>query len=147
MGEVAAANPDDVEASVLHALLTSANFDPADRTYANQMRAAEILEPLFAEHPDHPGVAHYLIHTYDYPPLASTGSRPPALRRDRAGCAARPAHAVAHLHPRRHWKESIESNRVSAEVDGGSSYNSHHAYDYKVYAHLQLAQDRRPRRW
>ena len=73
LGKVAADNPDDMEASILHALVTSANFDPTDRTYANQMRAAEILEPLFESHPDHPGVAHYLIHTYDYPALAEQG--------------------------------------------------------------------------
>ncbi|MBW3550291.1 MAG: response regulator, partial [Proteobacteria bacterium] len=68
--KVAADNPEDMEASILHALVTSANFDPADKAYGNQKRAAEILEPLFQTHRDHPGVAHYLIHTYDYPPLA-----------------------------------------------------------------------------
>jgi hypothetical protein len=142
MGEVAAANPDDVEASVLHALITSANFNPADRTYANQMRAAEILEPLFAEHPDHPGIAHYLIHTYDYPPLASDGLKAANRYSEIAPDAPHALHMPSHIFTRvGHWKESIESNRVSAEVDGGSSFNSHHASDYKVYAHLQLAQD------
>jgi tetratricopeptide (TPR) repeat protein len=142
MGEVAAANPDDVEASVLHALITSANFDPADRTYANQMRAAEILEPLFAEHPDHPGMAHYLIHTYDYPPLASDGLQAARRYSEIAPDAPHALHMPSHIFTRvGHWKESIESNRASGEVDGGSSYNSHHAADYKVYAHLQLAQD------
>jgi hypothetical protein len=142
MGEVAAGNPDDVEASVLHALITSANFDPADRTYANQMRAAEILEPLFAEHPDHPGVAHYLIHTYDYPPLASDGLEAAKRYSEIAPDAPHALHMPSHIFTRvGHWKESIESNRASGEVDGGSSYNSHHAADYKVYAHLQLAQD------
>jgi tetratricopeptide (TPR) repeat protein len=142
MGEVAAANPDDVEASVLHALITSANFDPADRTYANQMRAAEILEPLFAEHPDHPGLAHYLIHTYDYPPLASDGLQAARRYSEIAPDAPHALHMPSHIFTRvGHWKESIESNRASGEVDGGSSYNSHHAADYKVYAHLQLAQD------
>ncbi len=142
MGEVAAANTNDVEASVLHALITSANFDPADRTYANQMRAAEILEPLFAEHPDHPGIAHYLIHTYDYPPLASDGLKAANRYSEIAPDAPHALHMPSHIFTRvGHWKESIESNRISAEVDGGSSFNSHHASDYKVYAHLQLAQD------
>lgn len=142
MGKVAAANTDDVEASVLHALITSANFNPADRTYANQMRAAEILEPLFAEHPEHPGIAHYLIHTYDYPPLASDGLRAANRYSEIAPDAPHALHMPSHIFTRvGHWKESIESNRVSAEVDGGSSFNSHHASDYKVYAHLQLAQD------
>lgn len=142
LGEVAANNPDDMEASILHALVTSANFDPADRTYANQQRAAEILEPLFESHPDHPGVAHYLIHTYDYPPLAEQGLE--AARRY-AGIAPDAVHALhmpSHIFTRvGYWQDSIASNLASLEVDGGKTLNSHHAYDYMVYAHLQLAQD------
>lgn len=143
MGKVAAENSDDLEASVLHALITSANFNPADRTYANQMRAAAILEPLFAAHPNHPGIAHYLIHTYDYPPLASDGLQAAKRYSEIAPDAPHALHMPSHIFTRvGHWKESIQLNAVSAEVDKGASFNSHHAMDYRVYAHLQLAQDR-----
>ena len=102
MAKLAGRYPDDKEASILSALITSANFDPADKTYANQLKAAKILEPLFVAQPDHPGVAHYLIHSYDYPPIAKQGlGGGQALRQDRPGCAARAAHALAHLHARR----------------------------------------------
>jgi tetratricopeptide (TPR) repeat protein len=142
MGEVAAANPDDMEAAILHALVTSANFDPTDRTYANQMRAAEILEPLFDEHPDHPGVAHYLIHTYDYPALAQQGLEAAKRYAEIAPDAAHALHMPSHTFTRvGMWEDSIASNRTSAEVDGNATFNSHHALDYQVYAHLQLAQD------
>jgi tetratricopeptide (TPR) repeat protein len=142
MGELAQANPEDMEAAILHALITSANFDPTDRTYANQMRAAEILEPLFNEHPDHPGVAHYLIHTYDYPALAQQGLEAAKRYAEIAPDAAHALHMPSHTFTRvGMWEDSIASNRTSAEVDGNSTFNSHHAYDYQVYAHLQLAQD------
>jgi tetratricopeptide (TPR) repeat protein len=143
MGEVAAANPEDLEAAILYALVTSANFDPADRTYANQMRAAEILQPLFGEHSDHPGVAHYLIHTYDYPPLAQRGIVAAKRYAEIAPDAPHALHMPSHIFTRvGHWQESIDSNRTSVEVDGNATFNSHHAYDYRIYAHLQLAQDR-----
>lgn len=142
MGEVAAANPEDMEAAILHALITSANFDPTDRTYANQLRAAEILEPLFDQHPDHPGVAHYLIHTYDYPALAQQGLEAARRYAEIAPDAAHAQHMPSHTFTRVGlWEDSIASNRTSAEVDGNATFNSHHALDYQVYAHLQLAQD------
>jgi hypothetical protein len=142
MGEVAEANPDDMEARVLHALLISANFDPADRTYAKQWEAAGILEELFAEHPEHPGVAHYLIHTYDYPALAEQGLDAAHRYAEIAPDAPHALHMPSHIFTRvGAWQASIESNAASAEADGHASYNSHHGYDYKVYAHLQLAQD------
>jgi hypothetical protein len=143
LGRVAADNPDDMEASILHALVTSANFDPTDRTYANQMRAAEILEPLFESHPDHPGVAHYLIHTYDYPPLAEQGLEAASRYAGIAPDAPHALHMPSHIFTRvGYWEDSIASNMASAKVDGGTTVNTHHAYDYMVYAHLQLAQDR-----
>lgn len=146
MGELAARYADDKEASILYALITSANFNPADRTYANQMQAARILEPLFKAQPDHPGVAHYLIHTYDYPPLAKKGL---VAARRYAGIAPDAAHAQhmpSHIFTRVGlWRESVASNQMSAKVDGGRGPTSKHAYDYMVYAHLQLVQDRAAR--
>lgn len=142
LGRVAAGHPDDMEASILHALVTSANFDPTDRTYANQIRAAEILEPLYAEHPDHPGVAHYLIHTYDYPALAEQGLEAARRYANIAPDATHAQHMPSHIFTRvGKWEDSVASNTTAAEVDGGRTLNTHHAHDYLVYAHLQMAQD------
>jgi hypothetical protein len=73
MGEVVTRYSEDDEAKILHALLLDATALPADKTYANQLKAAALLEPLLSKYPDHPGVAHYLIHTYDYTELAGKG--------------------------------------------------------------------------
>jgi hypothetical protein len=142
MGELAAGNPDDMEASILHALVTSANFNPADKTYANQMRAAAILEPLFEANGDHPGLAHYLIHTYDYPPLAQQGLEAASRYAGIAPDAPHALHMPSHVFTRvGNWEDSIAANMASANADAGKSFSTHHAYDYMVYAHLQLAQD------
>lgn len=142
LGKVAESNPDDMEASILHALVTSANFVPEDKTYANQMRAAEILEPLFEAHPDHPGVAHYLIHTYDYPSLAQKGLEAAKLYATIAPDALHALHMPSHIFTRVGlWQDSIATNEASAKAAGDRSYGAHHASDYMVYAHLQLAQD------
>lgn len=142
LGALAAAHPEDTEASILHALVTSANFDPADKTYANQLRAAAILEPLFEAQPEHPGVAHYLIHTYDYPPIAEHGLEAAQRYAGIAPDAPHALHMPSHIFTRLgHWQASIDSNRASAQAAGAESYSGHHASDYMVYAHLQLGQD------
>ena len=73
LGQVMQRYPQDTEAATLYALVLSANFDPTDKKYTNQLKAAAILEPIFKAQPEHPGVAHYLIHSYDYPPIAGKG--------------------------------------------------------------------------
>jgi hypothetical protein len=147
MAQVAARNPADKEAAILSALVTSANFNPADKTYANQLKAAAILEPLFKAHPDHPGVAHYLIHSYDYPPIASQGLTAAKAYAAIAPDAAHALHMPAHIFTRvGYWKESIAANRESARVAGDATFDGHHASDYMVYAHLQLAQDEAARK-
>ena len=70
MGEVAAKYPEDHEAQIFYALALAAAEDPADKTYAERLKAGAILEKLFEQEPKHPGLAHYIIHTYDVPPLA-----------------------------------------------------------------------------
>jgi hypothetical protein len=146
MGGVAARYPDDTEAAILHALVTSANFNPADKTYANQLRATRILEPLFTARPDHPGVAHYLIHSYDYPPIAKHGVE---AARKYAGIAPDAPHALhmpSHIFTRLGlWQDSIAANRASAKAASPTEFDAHHAADYMVYAHLQLAQDQAAR--
>jgi tetratricopeptide (TPR) repeat protein len=131
--------PEDDEAAIFYALSLNMAIDPSDKTYARQLEAAAVLEPLFAAHPNHPGIAHYLIHTYDYPPLSDRGLRA-------AGRYARIAPSVPHaLHMPSHiftrlglWEESIATNRASLAA---GPEEGRHALDYMIYAHLQLAQD------
>jgi tetratricopeptide (TPR) repeat protein len=151
MEDVAARYPQDTEAQILYALVLNATALPTDKTFANQLKAASILEPLFKKYPNHPGVAHYLIHTYDYAELVEKGL--PAAR-----VYARIAPSVPHaLHMPSHifsrlglWREMVESNRASylaakSELEettlGIGTYDALHAMDYMVFAHLQQAQD------
>jgi hypothetical protein len=146
MGRLAARYPDDREASILSALVTSASFDPADKTYANQLKAAKILEPLFTAQPDHPGVAHYLIHSYDYPPIAKHGLDAAKRYAQIAPDAPHALHMPSHIFTRvGHWQDSIDANRASARAASSTAFDAHHATDYMVYAHLQLAQDQAAR--
>jgi hypothetical protein len=143
MLEVSTRYPSDSEATVLYALVLSANFDPADKKYTNQLKAARTLEPIFVKQPDHPGVAHYLIHSYDYPPIASQGLEAAKRYAKVAPDATHALHMPSHIFTRvGYWRDSVESNRQSARIDGDRTMNSAHAYDYMVYAQLQLVQDR-----
>jgi hypothetical protein len=141
--KVATKYPEDSEATILYGLVLSANFDPADKQYGNQLRAARLLEPIFMKQPDHPGAAHYLIHSYDYPPLASQGL-PAAQRYSKiAPAAAHAQHMPSHIFTRvGAWTDSVAANSASAKADTASGPNTLHAYDYMTYAHLQMAQDR-----
>jgi hypothetical protein len=133
--------PDDIEATVLYGLVLSANFDPTDKTYAKQLKAAGILEKLFATHPEHPGVAHYLIHSYDYPPLAKEGL--PAAKRFALIAASTPhaLHMPSHIFTRLGlWQESIASN-IAAANSSKEPRSRLHALDYLAYAYLQSGQD------
>jgi len=142
MAQLMARYPEDMEAQILSALITSANFDPTDKSYGNQLKAAAILEPLFKAHPDHPGAAHYLIHSYDYPPIAEKGLTAANAYAAIAPDAAHALHMPSHIYTRvGRWKESIASNRESARVAGDATFGRHHAADYMVYAYLQLARD------
>jgi tetratricopeptide (TPR) repeat protein len=138
--------PDDREAAIFYALALNATALPTDKTYANQLKAAEILELIFAQHPNHPGVAHYLIHSYDYPHIAQRGLTAARLYAGIAPSAPHALHMPSHIFTRLGiWQESIDSNRASA-----ASTKSHreelHAMDYMEYAYLQLAQDQAAKR-
>ena len=140
---VAAKYPADTEAAILHGLVLSANFDPADKQYTNQLRAANLLEPIFVKQPEHPGVAHYLIHSYDYPALASRGLSAAQRYSKIAPAAAHAQHMPSHIFTRvGAWSDSVAANTASAKADAANGFNTLHAYDYMVYAHLQMAQDR-----
>jgi len=141
---LAAKYPDDDEAQIFSALYIAGTQSQADQTYAAYMRAVSILEPMFAKYPDHPGVAHYLIHSYDAPPIAAKGLT--AARRY-AGIAPDAPHALhmpSHIFTRvGAWDESIATNLRSAEAagKGGDWPEAYHASDYAVYGYLQLARD------
>jgi len=134
--------PEDVEASILYALVLSRNFDPTDKTYRNQLKAAGILETIWVIKPEHPGVAHYLIHSYDYPPLAKQGleaaKRYSQIAPDDAHALHMPSHILTRVG---YWKDSVESNRASVEAAKGTGPNGIHGFDYMTYAYLQMGQD------
>jgi hypothetical protein len=141
MAALAQRYPDDKEAVILSALVTSANFNPADKSYTNQLKAARTLEPYFQSDPDHPGVAHYLIHSYDYPPIAKNGATAARKYASIAPEATHAQHMPSHIFTRLgYWQESIEANQASVKADKNTTLNSPHGYDYMVYAYLQLVQ-------
>jgi tetratricopeptide (TPR) repeat protein len=130
--------PDDFEAWTYYALTLQASAPKTDRTYANQLKSAEILERLFKQNPEHPGVAHYLVHAYDYPALARRGISIAGRYARIAPAAPHARHMPSHIYSMvGMWEESIASNRSALEVQP----DYHHATDFMVYAYLQLAQD------
>ena len=134
-------HPDDPEAAIFYARMVVANAPPEDLTFARQRLAASILEPLFRAQPEHPGLAHYLIHAYDAPPIARHGLE--AARRYAAIAPSAPhaLHMPSHIFTRiGYWEESIETNRRSARAEPDSNA-AVHPMDYMVYAYLQRGQD------
>lgn len=149
MGKVAATYPNDSEAAIFHALSIAAAASPDDKTFAEQLKAGAILEKLIDRHPDHPGLAHYIIHSYDFPPLADRALQ--AARRYAAIAPSAPhaLHMPSHTFTRLgYWQDSINANTKSGEVARreGSVAEELHTMDYRVYAYLQTAQDRNARR-
>jgi hypothetical protein len=136
--------PEDDEAQIAYAIMLNVAASPHDKSYAYQLKGAAILEPIFKRQPRHPGVAHYLIHLYDYPPIAAKGLDA-AMRYARIAPAAPHAqHMPSHIFTRvGYWAESIASNTASARAAraGKEWHDQLHAMDYLAYAHLQLAQD------
>src|SRR5262245_3517254 len=151
MEALAARYPQDREAAIFYALALNITLNPNDKTYANQLKAAAILETVFKEQPNHPGVAHYLIHSYDFPPIADKGLDAARRYAKIAPAAPHAQHMPSHIFTRLgYWQESIDTNRASvdaakdelrqAKLEAGS-YNALHAMDYIVYASLQLGKD------
>jgi tetratricopeptide (TPR) repeat protein len=142
--KLAAKYPKDDEAQIFNALYLIATQLPSDQTYASSLKAAAILEKQFGKYPNHPGVAHYLIHSYDAPPTAQKGI---ASARKYAGIAPSAPHALhmpSHIFTRvGAWQDSAATNRRSADValKGKDFDDALHAYDYIVYAQLQMARD------
>ena len=140
--------PDDPDAALFYALAQLATADPTDKTFAQQRRAGELIERVFARYPNHPGAHHYFIHAYDYPPLAARALQ---VARDYGRIAPEVPHALhmpSHIFTRLGlWEDSIAWNERSAAAalksPVGSAVSLHylHALDYLAYAHLQRAED------
>ena len=153
MEKLHAAHPEDVEVATFYALALLASAPPADRTLKNQTRATEILEPFHRQQPDHPGVLHYLIHGYDYPPVAQKGLAAAQAYSAIAPWVPHVLHMPSHIFTRLGmWDEVIRSNQASAEASrqyearmhpGATAFEELHAYDYMAYGYLQTAQDAR----
>lgn len=144
MADLAARHPSDVEAKIFHALAIVATASPADKSYANQLRAGAMLEELFRAQPDHPGLAHYIIHSYDYPPLAGRAAAAARRYADIAPAAAHALHMPSHTFTRVGlWEQSVATNRRSMDeaIRTGSIAEALHAADYMVYALLQMRRD------
>jgi tetratricopeptide (TPR) repeat protein len=137
--------PNDVEVRIFYALAVTQSALPSDRTYGNQLKAGAILEPLFKQYPDHPGLAHYIVHAYDVPALA-----PKALDAARRYASIAPSaphalHMPSHTFTRvGYWKESIATNIASEKVSLQQNVigEALHAMDYQTYAYLQIAEDK-----
>jgi hypothetical protein len=144
MGSVSAAYPKDNEAAIFYALALASAADPADKTYAKQLKAGAILEGLFAKYPDHPGLAHYIIHTYDVPPLAGRAIAAAQRYAQIAPSTPHALHMPSHTFTRvGDWQSSIDANIASAAAARNAAQvpDELHAMDYMVYAYLQTAQD------
>jgi tetratricopeptide (TPR) repeat protein len=137
--------PDDDETQIFSAIYLVSTQPPADKTFARAMQGAAILEAQFPKHRDHPGVAHYLIHAYDYPPIADKGLTAAMCYADIAPSAPHALHMPSHIFTRVGlWQESATTNRRAAAAATGEAERSDrlHALDYLVYASLQLARDK-----
>src|SRR5437764_4484019 len=157
MAGVAQRSPGDHEATIFHALaiLGVAYNSPPDKTYARQREAAKILNGLLTVEPDHPGIAHYMIHSFDYPELAELALPAARAYARIAPSAPHAQHMPSHIFTRLGmWKESIDSNITSARtaqawiagtLPGATAFDALHAMDYLEYAYLQTGQDAKAR--
>lgn len=144
MAALAAAYPEDHEATIFWALSLTASALPTDKTYANQLKAGAILERLYPEEPDHPGITHYIIHSYDVPALADRALEAARRYATIAPDAPHALHMPSHTFTRvGAWQESIDTNIASAEAARreGARAEELHAMDYMAYAYLQTGQD------
>jgi tetratricopeptide (TPR) repeat protein len=133
--------PDDTETQIFHAIFRVANASPTDLTFAQQKDAAQLLTRLYRQQPNHPGLAHYIIHAFDSPPLANLALDAARQYASIAPAAPHALHMPSHIFTRLgYWDESIKTNRRSADLEptpGGKS----HPLDYLVYAYLQQGRD------
>jgi hypothetical protein len=158
MAALSAAYPDDDEAAIFYglSLVSHGMSTPTDKTYTYQKKAAGIFNSLLAKHPDHPGIAHYLIHSFDYPALAPLALNAAYAYAKIAPSAPHALHMPSHIFVRLGmWDETIASNIRSADAakargaslhPGTFAFDSLHAYDYLTYAYLQRGEDEKVRK-
>ena len=156
MARLSARYPDDAEAAIFYALALNEAADPADKAYPKPLKAADILEKLQLKHPNHPGIPHYIIHSYDYPELAIRGVIAANRCAQLAPSAPHALHMPSHIYSTLGmWHEVIGSDlasdettrtytaRVNPQAAANEARNAgrYHSLDFLVNAHLQLAQD------
>jgi hypothetical protein len=140
MEQVYVRYPEDSEAAVFYALALdeAVTVVPADKNFTRQLKAAAILEKVLAAQPEHPGALHYVLHTYDFPPLADRGLSAAGRYGEVAPAVPHPLHMPSHIYSMLGmWQDSIKSNQAALSVAPGYV----HALDFMVYAYLQGAQD------
>lgn len=138
---VADSEPNDSEATIFYARAIIANAPPNDLKFERQLAAAAMMEPIFVAHPEHPGLAHYIIHAFDGPNVARQGLAAARRYVDIAPAAPHALHMPSHIFTRLGlWQESIATNRRSANAEPDSNA-AVHPNDYMVYAYLQLGRD------
>ena len=161
MARLWARYPDDAEAAIFYALALNEAADPADKTYAKQLRAADILEQLELKYPNHPGIAHYIIHSYDYPELAMRGVLAAARCARLAPSAPHALHMPSHIYSTLGmWQEVVSSDRAAddetiaytarvdpqAAADPAKNPGRYHFLDFLTNGYLQLGQDQQAKR-
>ncbi|WP_298551020.1 hypothetical protein [uncultured Algibacter sp.] len=139
--------PEDIEAAIFYSLALFSTRDRVGKAFKNERKAGKILEGLFAENPNHPGIAHYIIHNYDNPVLAQKGLETARRYASIAPSSAHAQHMPSHIFTRLGiWQESITSNLLSSESSrcyeeaanlSGAHFEEIHAIDYLVYAYIQ----------
>ena len=161
MAQLSARYPGDAEAAIFYALALNEAADPADKTYARQLKAADILEKLESKYPNHPGIPHYIIHSYDYPELAMRGVLAAARCAQLAPSAPHALHMPSHIFSTLGmWQEVIGSDSAAddetvaytarvnpqAAADPAKNAGRYHFLDFLTNAYLQLGQDQRAKR-
>lgn len=139
-------HPKDIEARIFYALAVNQTALATDKKYSAQLQAAEILEPLWKQYPDHPGLPHYIIHAYDHPPLAEKALNAARKYAEIAPSAPHALHMPSHTFTRvGYWSDSVATNIKSEQtaLKQGVIGEALHAMDYQAYAYLQMAQDQK----
>jgi tetratricopeptide (TPR) repeat protein len=144
---IALTYPEDSEAAVMYAFWLQVTADRNDQTYAQQLKSAKMLEPIFLKQPNHPGIAHFIIHAYDFPPIAEHGldaaRRYAAIAPDSPHALHMPSHIFSRVGQ---WQDSVGTNSRSFAA-ARTDRDKYHAMDYLVYASLQLARDADAEKW
>jgi tetratricopeptide (TPR) repeat protein len=161
MAQLVTRYPDDAEAAIFYALALNEAADPSDKSYAKQLKAADILERLEPSFPNHPGIQHYIIHSYDYPELAVRGAIAAARCARLAPSAPHALHMPSHIFSTLGmWQEVISSDRASDDLimaytvrinpqaanDPAKNPARYHSLDFLTNAYLQLVQDQQAKR-